>query len=59
MPPQRHSIIYDTKVIDVVIMGITSYLSIFETPPNNGHREIAYRMLELIGMDAYAEYNFF
>lgn len=55
--PQRHSIIYDTKVIDVVIMGITSYLSIFETP-NNGHREIAYRMLELIGMDAYAEYNF-
>ncbi|MDR7871513.1 MAG: ABC transporter ATP-binding protein [Tissierellaceae bacterium] len=55
--PQRHSIIYDTKVIDVVLMGITAYLSIFETP-NNRHREIAYRMLELIGMDTHAEDNF-
>ena len=52
----RHSIIYDTKVIDVVLMGITSYLSIFETP-NKSHREVAYRMLELVGMEIYADKN--
>lgn len=55
--PQRDSIIYDTKVIDAVLMGITSYLSIFETP-NQKHREMAYEMLDLVRMKAYADHNF-
>ena len=55
--PQRHSIIYDTQVIDLVLMGISSYLSIFESP-NKDHRESAYKMLELIGMEGYYKDNF-
>ena len=55
--PQRHSIIYDTKVIEVILMGITSYLSMFETPSVR-HREIGYKMLELVGMERFVDNNF-
>lgn len=55
--PQRHSIIYDTKVIDVVLMGITPYLTIFESP-NKEHKKMAYKILEAMGMERYSERNF-
>lgn len=54
---QRHSIVYDVKVVDVVIMGITPYLDIFETPSKN-HKKLAYEMIELIGMGEVADSNF-
>lgn len=54
---QRHSIVYDIKVVDVVIMGITPYLSIFETP-SKAHREIAYEMIAIMGMEEYGDENF-
>lgn len=55
--PQRHSIIYDIKVIDVVLMGITPYLKVYETP-NKLHKERAYQILKKIGMEEYSEDNF-
>ena len=55
--PQRHSIIYDTKVIDVVLMGITPYLTLFESP-NKKHRDMAYSILEAMSMEEYSERNF-
>jgi len=55
--PQRHSVIYDTRVIDVVLMGVTPYLTIFESP-NKKHREKAYEILETMGMEKYSEKNF-
>lgn len=55
--PQRHSIIYDTIVLDVVLMGITPYLGVFETP-NKEHRKLAYKMLESIAMEKFANLNF-
>ena len=54
---QRHSIVYDIKVVDVVIMGITPYLGIFETPTKT-HRETAYEMIHLMGMEEYGDSNF-
>lgn len=56
--PQRHSIIYDTKVIDVVLMGITPYLKLFESP-NKKHKEMAHKILESMGIVRYVDSNFF
>lgn len=56
--PQRHSILYDIKVLDVVLMGITPYLKIYESP-NKLHRKKAYQILEKIGIEEQAEENFF
>lgn len=55
--PQRHSIVYDTKVIDVVLMGITPYLKTFDTPTME-HKNLAYNALEKLGMERYANENF-
>lgn len=55
--PQRSGIIYNIKVIDVVLMGITPYLGVFESP-NKKHKELAYNALKQIGMDCYANENF-
>lgn len=55
--PQRHSIVYDTKVLDVVLMGITPYLGVFESPTKD-HREMAYNMLKKMGIEKFAEENF-
>lgn len=55
--PQRHSIVYDTRVLDVVVMGITPYLGAFDTP-NKKHKEMAYKMLEKIGIEDLAYSNF-
>ena len=54
---QRHSIVYDIKVVDVVIMGITPYLGIFETP-TRAHKETAYKMIQIMGMEEYGDNNF-
>lgn len=54
---QRHSIVYDVRVVDVVIMGITPYLSIFKTPSKN-HKKLAYEIIKLMGMEDVAEANF-
>lgn len=56
--PQRHSIIYDIKVIDLVLMGITPYLSLFQTP-NKNHVKKAYRVLDSMNMKKHSERNFF
>lgn len=55
--PQRHSIVYDTRVIDVVLMGATPYLGPFDTPTKE-HREMAYSILEKIEMESFADENF-
>lgn len=55
--PQRHSIIYDIKVIDLVLMGITPYLSLFESPSKK-HKEQAYKILEDMKLEAFSEKNF-
>src|SRR5690606_19485632 len=47
----------DIKVIDVVLMGITPYLKVYETP-NKLHKERAYQILKKIGMEEYSEDNF-
>lgn len=54
---QSNNIIYDIAVVDVVIMGITPYLNIFETPSKK-HRELAYEMISLMGMEAVGDANF-
>lgn len=54
---QRHSIVYDIKVVDVVLMGITPYLNVFQTPSKN-HRELAYEMIHLMGMNEVKDSNF-
>lgn len=55
--PQRNSIVYDTKVIDVVLMGITPYLGAFDTP-TKVHRKMAFNILKKIDMERLAEENF-
>lgn len=54
---QRNSIVYDVKVVDVVIMGITPYLGVFETPTKS-HKKLAYEMIKLIGMEDVRDSNF-
>lgn len=54
---QNHNILYDTPVIDVVIMGVTPYLNIFETPSRE-HRKLAYEMIKLVGMEEVSDLNF-
>lgn len=54
---QRNSIIYDVKVVDVVIMGITPYLGVFETPTKS-HKKLAYEMIRLMGMEDVGDSNF-
>lgn len=55
--PQRHSVVYDTKAIDVVLMGITPYLKAFDSPSKN-HREMAFNILIKMGIEEIAYQNF-
>lgn len=55
--PQRNSIIYSTEVIDIVLMGITPYLGVFDTP-SKAHRELAYDILKIVGMEGFSRKNF-
>jgi len=55
--PQRHSIVYDTKVLDVVLMGVTPYIGVFDYPTRD-HRNLAYSTLKKIKMEKLANENF-
>ena len=55
--PQYSNIPFDTSVIDVVLMGITPYLKIFETP-SNAHIKQAYTCLEEFGIAHLADLNY-
>jgi len=55
--PQRPSIIYHMPVEDVVLMGMTPYLGMFETPSKK-HRKMAREMIHLVGMDSYTHDSF-
>ncbi len=55
--PQRSSIIYNTRVIDVVLMGITPYLGVFESPTKY-HSKLAHDTLKFVSMEDYSEENF-
>lgn len=54
---QRHSIVYDIKVVDVVVMGITPYLNTFQSPSKKDRKK-AYEMINLMGMDEVKNSNF-
>lgn len=55
--PQRHSIVYDTRAIDIVLMGITPYIGVFSYPTKED-RQIAYGVLERMGIEELADANF-
>ena len=55
--PQRSNLVYDTTVIDVVIMGVTPYLHTFQTPTRE-HTNQARRCLEKLGIEELAETNY-
>lgn len=55
--PQRDSIVYDIKVIDVVLMGITPYLSTFDTPTKK-HKKLAFKALNTVEMSNFSNENF-
>lgn len=55
--PQRNSIIYNTLVLDVVLMGITPYLNIFSYPTDD-HKKKAYDALNMVNMEKYYSNNF-
>lgn len=55
--PQRHSIVYDTPVIDVVMMGFNPHLGLFESP-GKIHRDSAQATLDKLGFGGFAGKNF-
>lgn len=55
--PQYSDIKYDTSVIDVVLMGITPYLKMFQTPSSK-HIRRAYICLEELGIDDLTNTNY-
>lgn len=55
--PQRHSIMYNVSVLDTVVMGITPYLGLFESPTKR-HRDMAYEILLDMGIGDLALKNF-
>lgn len=55
--PQHSNIIYDTSVLDVVLMGISPYLKPFQSP-NKSHIEEAYRVLQILGIEDLANTNY-
>lgn len=55
--PQYSDIIFDISVLDIVLMGITPYLKMFETP-NRRHIKEAYRSLEAFGIEELANKNY-
>lgn len=55
--PQQCNIVYDTKVIDVVLMGVSPYLKAFQTPSKK-HVAQAYSYLKKFGLDHLAHTNY-
>lgn len=55
--PQTYNMPYDIPIIDVVLMGISPYLHIFESPSKK-HRDLACEILKSIGIDKEPNTNF-
>lgn len=55
--PQMHSIVYGTAVIDIVLMGATPHLGLFDSP-GAPERKRAMEMVTLVGMGEKASENF-
>jgi len=55
--PQHSHIEYDMTAMDVVLMGASPYLKSFQSP-GKIHKERAYRILELLGMEHIANENY-
>lgn len=55
--PQHSNIIYNTSVLDVVLMGITPYLNSFQVPDKN-HVSQAYECLKKLGIEDLANLNY-
>lgn len=55
--PQRSDIVYETSVIDVVLMGVTPYLGMFQTPTME-HKVEAVKCLEKLGIKELSDENY-
>jgi len=55
--PQKSSITYNTSVLDVVLMGITPYLNLFQVP-NKKHVKQAYECLKKLEIEDLANLNY-
>ncbi len=55
--PQYSHIVFDTSVIDVVLMGVSPYLKMFQTPSDQ-HITKAYKCLEGFGIADLADVNY-
>ncbi len=55
--PQHSNIVYDTKVIDVVLMGVSPYLKTFQSP-DKSHIDKAYKILDILGMKLISHTNY-
>lgn len=55
--PQRHSIVYNTPVIDVVMMGFNASMHFFQSPGKK-HRQKASQVLQKLGIEALTDDNF-
>ena len=55
--PQESNIVYDMSVLDVILMGISPYLKIFQSP-NRKHVEQAYSLLKKLGIEDLGETNY-
>ncbi len=55
--PQRHSIVYNTSVIDVVIMGFNSSMHFFQSPGKK-QKLLAVQSLQTLGIEHLADDNF-
>jgi len=55
--PQRHSIVYNTSVIDVVMMGFNPSLRFFQSPGKK-QRLLACKTLESLGIEKLSDDNF-
>lgn len=55
--PQRSDIVYDTSVIDVVLMGVTPYLGMFQTPTME-HKTEAMKCLDKLGIKDLTDANY-
>lgn len=55
--PQRSDIVYNTSVKDIVLMGVTPYLTAFQLP-NREHNKQAEVCLEKVGMESFSAFNY-
>lgn len=55
--PQRSDIVYETSVMDVVLMGVTPYLGLFQTPGME-HKVEALNCLEKLGIKELSDENY-